>query len=133
MTANHELGPLEMEVLGLLDAAEPAPVAAVQERLAAAGHELAYTTVMTVLVRLHEKGLVTRKKQGPRFLYAPARGAPRVARGILTRIRQSLFRSDRARPVLALLEEERLSPDELRAIRDLVDAQLDDARRKARR
>src|SRR3972149_321820 len=34
--------------------------------------KLAYTTVMTILVRLHEKGHVTRQKEGRRFRYAAA-------------------------------------------------------------
>jgi predicted transcriptional regulator len=33
---------------------------------------LAYTTVLTVLDRLHEKGLVNRFKQGRAFLYRPS-------------------------------------------------------------
>ncbi|APR79257.1 Hypothetical protein A7982_04604 [Minicystis rosea] len=124
MTSARELGPLEMKVLGLLDADEPLPVATVQERLARAGDELAYTTVMTVLVRLLEKGLVTRKKQGARFLYAPARSAPRVAQNIFDRVHQSLFRNDRTRPILALLEDEDISSEELRAVRAMIDEKL---------
>jgi|AP45_3_1055517.scaffolds.fasta_scaffold30694_3 predicted transcriptional regulator len=34
--------------------------------------ELAYTTVMTTMKRLHDKGLLERKKDGRRFLYAPS-------------------------------------------------------------
>lgn len=130
MVTTPELGPLEMEVLGLLSPDEPLAVADVQQRLARAGRDLAYTTVMTVLVRLAEKGVVTRKKQGTRYLYAPARKAPRVADGILARVRQSLFRGDRTRPILALLEDEELSPDELRAVRDLIDEKLADRRKR---
>jgi BlaI family transcriptional regulator, penicillinase repressor len=126
MTAGQELGPLEMKVLGLLDAGEPLAVAAVQQRLARAGDDLAYTTVMTVLVRLQEKGVVTRRKEGARFLYMPARRAPRVAAGILERVGLSLFRGDRTRPILALLEDEALSAEELREVRDLIDAKLKD-------
>lgn len=129
VTVTPELGPLEMEVLGLLSAEEPLPVAAVQERLSRSGRELAYTTVMTVLVRLHEKGLCTRKKQGTRFLYAPAKKAPRVADGILARVKQSLFREDRTGPILALLEDEELSKDELHALRDMIDEKLKEKRR----
>ena len=33
---------------------------------------LAYTTVMTILVRLHEKGYVTRAREGRRFRYSAA-------------------------------------------------------------
>ena len=31
---------------------------------------LAYTTVMTTLARLHEKGLLSRKRDGKRYLYS---------------------------------------------------------------
>jgi predicted transcriptional regulator len=33
--------------------------------------EIAYTTVMTTLVRLHEKGLLERERDGKRYLYRP--------------------------------------------------------------
>ena len=33
--------------------------------------DIAYTTVMTTLARLHEKGLLERNKAGKRYLYAP--------------------------------------------------------------
>ncbi len=47
---------------------EPIPPAQVQ---AAVGGELAYTTVMTILVRLHAKGLIHRTKVGRAFCYRP--------------------------------------------------------------
>lgn len=34
--------------------------------------EIAYTTVMTTLVRLYEKGLLHRERDGRRFAYSPA-------------------------------------------------------------
>lgn len=33
--------------------------------------EVAYTTVMTTLARLHEKGLLSREREGKRYLYSP--------------------------------------------------------------
>jgi predicted transcriptional regulator len=33
--------------------------------------EIAYTTVMTTVARLYEKGLLTRERDGKRYLYAP--------------------------------------------------------------
>ncbi len=33
--------------------------------------EIAYTTVMTTLSRLHEKGLLSRKREGKKYLYSP--------------------------------------------------------------
>ncbi len=45
-------------------------VAQVREALADE-RDLAYTTVMTTVVRLHDKGLLTRRREGRRYLYAP--------------------------------------------------------------
>lgn len=33
--------------------------------------DIAYTTVMTTLARLHDKGLLDRKRDGKRYLYSP--------------------------------------------------------------
>jgi predicted transcriptional regulator len=53
VTDAHELGPLEIRALEQFVAGQARSVADIQHRLAQAGHELAYTTVMTVLGRLH--------------------------------------------------------------------------------
>lgn len=36
--------------------------------------DIAYTTVMTTLGRLHEKGLLEREREGKRYLYSPKLG-----------------------------------------------------------
>jgi predicted transcriptional regulator len=62
-------GELEGDVLAALWASpEPMPPARVR---AALGGDLAYTTVMTILVRLHAKGLIERTKVGRAFSYRP--------------------------------------------------------------
>src|SRR4051812_50204903 len=38
---------------------------------AAVGGDLAYTTVMTILVRLHDKGVIERSKVGRAYAYRP--------------------------------------------------------------
>ena len=51
----------------------PATVAEVRDALnAAAKRQLAYTTVMTILVRLDEKGFVSRTREGRLFRYTAA-------------------------------------------------------------
>ncbi|HEX3593797.1 MAG TPA: BlaI/MecI/CopY family transcriptional regulator [Polyangiaceae bacterium] len=124
MASVNELGPLEMQVLGLFGVSDTASVTDVQGRLRESGTELAYTTVMTVLSRLHEKGLLVRRKDGRRFLYALAKNAPAMTDGIVARIHRALFRKGRLRPLVALLDEDELSTGELRALRKLVDAKL---------
>ncbi|MBK3624148.1 BlaI/MecI/CopY family transcriptional regulator [Streptomyces sp. MBT49] len=63
-------GELETQVLAALHTAEaPVTAAWVQEHVDA---ELAYTTVMTVLVRLLEKRAVTRRREGRSFVWSAA-------------------------------------------------------------
>ncbi|UQA94402.1 BlaI/MecI/CopY family transcriptional regulator [Streptomyces halobius] len=63
-------GQLEAQVLAALHRS-PGPVTAawVQERL---GGDLAYTTVVTILSRLHAKQAVTRERAGRAYVWTPA-------------------------------------------------------------
>jgi predicted transcriptional regulator len=62
-------GALEAEVLAVLQASDsPLTPGEVRERLAG---RLAYTTVVTILSRLHAKGVLTRSRNGRAFTYAP--------------------------------------------------------------
>jgi predicted transcriptional regulator len=60
------LGPLEIQVMGVLWAAGECSVRDVVEQL---DRKLAYTTVMTTLDRLFKKGLLDRQKSERAFLY----------------------------------------------------------------
>jgi predicted transcriptional regulator len=66
-------GTLESEVLGILRAAaRPLTPGEVRDRLSGAGQrELAYSTVVTTMSRLHAKGLLSRRRAGRGFCYAP--------------------------------------------------------------
>src|SRR5690349_17637434 len=129
MVVRHELGPLEMQLLGLFEDGQPASVSEIQARLEQTGSELAYTTVMTVLSRLHQKGILTRKREGRRFLYAPSRQSSDKTSGMVERIHRALFKTVRMRPLAALLEADELSVEELRALRKLVDDKLKERKR----
>lgn len=67
------LGPLERRVMARLWVAGPQTVGDVLEALnESSERRLAYTTVMTILVRLHDKGLVSRDKDGRHYRYTAA-------------------------------------------------------------
>jgi predicted transcriptional regulator len=71
--ATAGLGPLERRVMARLWAAGPQAVGDVLDALNdSSDRRLAYTTVMTILVRLHDKGLVTRQKDGRNYRYTAA-------------------------------------------------------------
>jgi len=92
----HAPGWLENEVLAALWAASgPMTPAMVQEALP---RELAYTTVMTVLHRLHTKGLVDRQRSGRAFAYQPVVDAAELA------ARQMRSALDRSRDRAAVLQ-----------------------------
>lgn len=125
MTKLLEVGPLELEVLGLLNSSAEQSVSDIQTHLKKAGHDLAYTTVMTVLVRLHNKGLVVRKKDGRAFLYTAAKKKDSSAVKIFEKVRNSLFRSERLKPILSLLDgEEELTKEELQELKKAVEEKL---------
>jgi len=124
MTRQHDFGPLELKLLGLFAGDEELSAGEVQTRLSSDGDELAYTTVMTVLARLADKGALSRRRDGKRFIYGPSRATAKLKSGVVARLHRTLFAGTRLRPFAALLDEEDLSDDELRALRKLVDAKL---------
>jgi predicted transcriptional regulator len=77
-------GELEAAVLAVLQEAGSAlSPGEVRERL---GDSLAYTTVVTILSRLHAKGVLERHKEGRAYLYAPVADQPGLAARRMTRV-----------------------------------------------
>jgi BlaI family transcriptional regulator, penicillinase repressor len=128
VTAAHELGPLEVRILEQLGKGPPLGVSEVQRALKAAGQELAYTTVMTVLGRLHQKGVLVRQRDGKRYLYGVSSKSGRAS-GMLSRLHQRLFGVARLAPVTALLNQADVSTEELVELRRLIDAKLKERKR----
>ncbi|MGW3287059.1 BlaI/MecI/CopY family transcriptional regulator [Streptomyces sp. NPDC001002] len=70
-TGRRARGELESGVLAALwSAHEPLTARQVQERLPG---DLAYTTVLTILSRLHDKGMLVRHPAGRGYAFAPVR------------------------------------------------------------
>lgn len=77
-------GELEAAVLAVLqDAGSALSPGEVRERI---GGSLAYTTVVTILSRLHTKGVLERQKAGRAYLYAPVADEPGLAARRMTRV-----------------------------------------------
>lgn len=118
------IGPLELKVLGVLNTETTISVSEIQTILKKQGHDLAYTTVMTVLVRLYNKNLVMRKKEGRQFLYSPAQKNSSPLK-IFERMKTSLFGKENLKPILSLLEsDDGLSREELEELKRVVEARL---------
>lgn len=83
---------------------------------AAVGGDLAYTTVMTILVRLHDKGVIEREKIGRAYAYRPMVQETTV---IAEQVRRLLERgTDRTAVLQGLIDG--LAPDDATVLRDLL-------------
>lgn len=107
-------GELEAQVLSTLrQASGPATAAWVQERL---GGSLAYTTVMTILTRLHAKGAVARQRAGRSFQWTPTADEAGLA---ALRMRKVLdAEADREAVLASFLTA--LTPGDEQLLRDLL-------------
>jgi len=110
-------GELESEVLAALWAADRAMTPAqVQAEL---GGALAYTTVVTILSRLHEKGVTARERQGRAYAYSPVQDEPGIVAG---RMRKLLDAEPDRRTVLTRFVTDLGEASGLKLFRDIVDA-----------
>jgi predicted transcriptional regulator len=98
------LGALEREVLECLWRVGEASVRDVH---AAFGETTAYTTLMTTLDRLFRKGLLTRRKEGRAFRYAPRVTREELERGIREDLLEGLLgqNAEGVEPVLSYIVE----------------------------
>ncbi|KIF02666.1 hypothetical protein PL81_28665 [Streptomyces sp. RSD-27] len=109
-------GELEAEILAALRRAAPGALTPgeVQERVDAS---LAYTTVVTALTRMHEKGLLTRAKRGRAYAYTAAGDDSGLAARTM---RRALDGGDDRQAVLTRFVDE-LSDDDEDFLRRLLD------------
>jgi predicted transcriptional regulator len=114
-------GELEAEVLAALQRADAALTPGEVKDLI--GGDLAYTTVVTILSRLHAKGVLARHKAGRAFRYAPVSDQPGLAARRMARVLDE--ENDRA-TVLARFVSSLSESDEDLLRRMLADSSLAD-------
>ena len=57
------IGPLEADVIGILNSLKEATATTIWEELAKRGRKAAYTTILTVLSRLYTRGFINKKEK----------------------------------------------------------------------
>ncbi|GAA2103516.1 BlaI/MecI/CopY family transcriptional regulator [Actinomadura alba] len=109
------MGQLEAEVLAALAAADgPISTAGLRDRIPG---DPAYTTINTILFRLHAKHLVTRERHGRHFLYRLAVDESRL---VADRMRDHLRHASDPSSVLSRFVQN-LTTDEEDALRAVLD------------
>jgi predicted transcriptional regulator len=107
----------ELEILKVMWTRGPSSVRDVHRELAP-GDDLAYNTVQTLMRIMEEKGLLKHETEGRTFIYAPCftrdESAARFLHGVFDGAMDEL--------VLSLLRRERIPPEELQRLHDMIAA-----------
>jgi predicted transcriptional regulator len=82
---------------------------------------LAYTTVLTMLRILEQKGVVRRQTDGRAHIYYPLIERDEAARSAIGEIVQSFFANSKSALAVRLMTEQRPSSEELAEIKALVE------------
>ncbi|MEX2218603.1 MAG: BlaI/MecI/CopY family transcriptional regulator [Phycisphaerales bacterium] len=116
-----ELGDAELEVLkGLWDGG-PGTVRQVLEHLHGRGRRVAYTTVLTVLTRLEQKGYVTSNKSGVAYLYRAKVSRQKVAAVRVRAMVEQLYDGAAGQLALQLVKGEKLTAEEIDELQRLIE------------
>jgi BlaI family penicillinase repressor len=111
----------ELDVMAVLWARGSGTVAEVREALP---DPLAYTTVLTVLRTLEEKGFVGHEEEGKAHRYLPLVARERAGRSALTRMVDKLFDGSPELLLTQLVSDRKLSPQDIRRLRKILDQRL---------
>ena len=111
----------ELDVMAVLWDRGKATVAEVRDALE---DRLAYTTVLTVLRTLEEKGHVAHEEAGKAYRYHPLVERQAAGTSALSRVVDKLFRGSPALLLTHLVGDERLSDEELRRMQRLLEERL---------
>jgi BlaI family transcriptional regulator, penicillinase repressor len=111
----------ELDVMGVLWEEGTATVAEVRERLS---DELAYTTVLTVLRILEEKGYVGHTEEGKAYRYHPLVDRSSAGRSAVKRLVRKVFRGSPELLLTQLVSDRELTAQELERMRALLDDRL---------
>ena len=111
---------LELAILKVLWEDAPQTVQAVRDALAAAGRELAHSSVITVMNIMVRKGYLRRDKAGRAFEFTPLVEQQSVSRRMLGDLVNRVFDGSASAVMLELLETSDVDADEIAAIRRLI-------------
>jgi predicted transcriptional regulator len=95
---------------------------AVSDLVAATSAEapLAYTSVLTTIRILEDKGYVSHRQEGRAFLFTSNIDEAEASRSEVRHVLQRFFGNSRERLLLSLLGDDEISPDELKRLKEAI-------------
>lgn len=112
----------ELEILAVLWRRGPSTVRDVFEAIAAR-RRAGYTTILKLMQIMHGKRLVTRDERQRSHVYAAAIAEDKTQRNLLRELLDRAFGGSKQKLLMSALDATRATPDELEAVRALLDAQ----------
>jgi predicted transcriptional regulator len=91
---------------------------------------LAYNSVLTTIRILEQKGYVEHRQEGRAFVYRPCVAEHEASRSEVRHVLNRFFGNSRELLLLSLLDDEDLSQDELRRLRETIRNTAPDAPRE---
>ena len=85
-----------------------------------AGKRLAYNTILTTMRILEKKGYLRREKAGRAHVYRPAVTKSQARTKAVRQMVQSFFDDSPEQLVLSVLENEKLTPEEIARLKTLI-------------
>ena len=92
--------------------------------------DLAYTTVLTILRTLEDKGFITHLTEGKAHRYLPAVSQDLAGKSVLARVLDKVFAGSPEMLLTQLVSERDLDQDDLLRLRKLLDARLAETKRR---
>ena len=111
----------ELDVMNVLWEHGSATVTEVRDAL---HDELAYTTVLTILRTLEEKGYITHEEEGRAHRYAPTVARAAAEKSAVGKMLRKLFRGSPELLLTQLVADRKLTEDDLKKMRRLIDDRL---------
>ncbi len=115
--------PRELAVMSVLWRRGSATVTEVKDELE---ETLAYTSVLSALQTLEEKGYVRHESEGRAYRYFPTIAAERAGKSAISRIKDAMYQGSAERMFAHLVSDRKLSRAELERMRALLADRLRD-------
>ena len=123
---------LELEILKILWRDDEANVRHVRDALAPF-RDLAYTSVMTTMGTMEQKGYLRRRRDGKSYLYSPRVTAEATSRGMLGDLLARVFDGSPKALMLNLIESGEIDESELEDLQRTIDQRVITDREKGGR
>lgn len=113
--------PRELAVMSVLWKLGSANVSEVRDAL---DDDLAYTSVLSALQTLEEKGYVRHESAGRAYRYFPTIPAERAGSSALSRIRDAIYDGSAERMFAQMVSDKNITKAELKAMREMLAKRL---------